>query len=44
MGDYVNGPVFNVIAWLTVVSMIILTIVMTIDVAVPGLLMRVFSF
>jgi NRAMP (natural resistance-associated macrophage protein)-like metal ion transporter len=44
MGDYVNGPVFNVIAWLTVVIMILLTIVMTTDIAVPGLTKRLFSF
>jgi len=44
MGDHTNGPVFNVIAWLTVVVMIILTIVMTIDFAVPGLFSRIFRF
>jgi NRAMP (natural resistance-associated macrophage protein)-like metal ion transporter len=44
MGDYVNGPVFNIIAWLTVVIMIILTLVMTIDMAVPGLVKRLLTF
>ena len=44
MGSYTNGPAFNVIAWLTVVIMIILTIVMTIDMAVPGLLKRFLAF
>jgi NRAMP (natural resistance-associated macrophage protein)-like metal ion transporter len=44
MGSYTNGPAFNVIAWLTVVIMIILTIVMTIDMAVPGLLKQFLAF
>jgi len=44
MGTYTNGPTFNIIAWLTVVIMIILTIIMTIDFAVPGLFSRLFSF
>ncbi len=44
MGDYVNGPVFNIIAWMTVIIMILLTIVMTIDMAVPGLTKRLLSF
>jgi Mn2+/Fe2+ NRAMP family transporter len=44
MGDYVNGPVFNIIAWLTVVIMILLTIVMTIDMALPGLIKRLITF
>jgi Mn2+/Fe2+ NRAMP family transporter len=44
MGDYVNGPVFNIIAWLTVVIMIMLTIVMTVDMAIPGLTKRLVSF
>jgi NRAMP (natural resistance-associated macrophage protein)-like metal ion transporter len=44
MGDYVNGPAFNIIAWLTVVIMIMLTIVMTVDMAVPGLTKRLLSF
>jgi Mn2+/Fe2+ NRAMP family transporter len=44
MGSYTNKPTFNTIAWLTVVSMIALTIIMTIDMAVPGLTKRLLSF
>lgn len=44
MGSYVNGPVFNIIAWLTVVIMILLTIVMTIDIAIPGQISRLLRF
>lgn len=36
MGKYVNGPIFNIIAWVTVVVMIVLTTVMTVDIAAPG--------
>ncbi|GAB6125860.1 Nramp family divalent metal transporter [Humidesulfovibrio idahonensis] len=36
MGDFVNGPVFNIIAWATVVIVMALTIVMTVDIAIPG--------
>lgn len=38
MGSYVNGLAFNSIACLTVVIMIVLTLIMTMDLAVPGLL------
>ncbi len=44
MGTYVNGPAFNLIAWLTVVTMILLTVVMTIDILIPGLIKRLMSF
>jgi NRAMP (natural resistance-associated macrophage protein)-like metal ion transporter len=44
MGRYINGPIFNAIAWLTVVIMIVLTIVMTTDMAFPGLIKRILSF
>ena len=44
MGDYVNGPTFNIIAWLTVVIMILLTVVMTLDMAFPGLMKSVIKF
>jgi len=44
MGSYVNGPIFNIIAWLTVVTMIVLTMVMTIDIAFPGLIKRLMAF
>jgi Mn2+/Fe2+ NRAMP family transporter len=40
MGSYVNGPVFNVIAWVTVVIMIVLTLLMTFDVLLPGVFGR----
>ena len=40
MGSHVNGPVFNGIAWLTVVIMIILTLIMTFDMLFPGHLAR----
>ena len=44
MGAFVNGPTFNIIAWVIVVVMIVLTCIMTLDMAVPGLLKRVLSF
>lgn len=44
MGDYINGPVLNVIAWTTVGIMIVLTIIMTVDIAFPGLLKRLMAF
>jgi NRAMP (natural resistance-associated macrophage protein)-like metal ion transporter len=44
MGNYVNGPILNIIAWLTVVTMIVLTVVMTIDIAFPGVIKRLMSF
>ena len=43
MGSYVNGPGFNIIAWLTVGIMVTLTMIMTMDMAIPGLLSRLFS-
>lgn len=36
MGKYVNGPILNGITWLTVVIMILLTLVMTFDMILPG--------
>ena len=36
MGKYINGPVFNIIAWITVVIMIVLTLLMTFDQIFPG--------
>lgn len=36
MGSYVNGPIFNGIAWLTVAIMILLTLIMTFDMLMPG--------
>lgn len=44
MGSYTNGHSFNVIAWLTVVIMITLTCIMTVDMAIPGLLKRLMTF
>ncbi len=44
MGNYVNGPVFNVIAWVTVIIMNVLTVIMTTDIAFPGLIKKVLSF
>ncbi len=43
MGRYTNGPAFNIIAWLTVVIMVVLTIIMTIDIAFPGLIKRLLA-
>ncbi len=40
MGTYVNGPVFNAIAWLTVIIMIALTLLMTFDQIFPGIFAR----
>lgn len=36
MGEYVNGPVFNSIAWGTVAIVLALTLIMTLDILVPG--------
>ena len=44
MGEFVNGPAFNAIAWLTVVIMIILTVIMTIDIAAPGFFKKILAF
>jgi len=44
MGSYINGPFFNIIARLTVVIMITLTAVMTIDMIFPGLIKRLLTF
>jgi NRAMP (natural resistance-associated macrophage protein)-like metal ion transporter len=43
MGGYTNGPFFNLIAWITIVIMIILTLLMTIDLLSPGLIGRLFG-
>lgn len=40
MGRHTNSPPFNLIAWLTVITMIILTILMTIDLIFPGIISR----
>ncbi len=44
MGTYINGPVFNAIAWFTVVVMIVLTVIMTVDITFPGLIKRLMAF
>ncbi|QEM68567.1 divalent metal cation transporter [Geobacter sp. FeAm09] len=44
MGSFVNGPVFNIIAWLTVAIMIVMTIVMTLDMILPGALKGLVTF
>lgn len=41
MAEHRNGPVFNLISWLTVVIMIVLTLLMTIDLIVPGGIQRI---
>jgi Mn2+/Fe2+ NRAMP family transporter len=38
MGDYVNSPWFNAIAWTCTVLMIILSLIMTFDLIFPRLL------
>jgi len=40
MGDFVNGPVFNTVAWATVVIVMGLTLLMTLDMIFPGLIAR----
>jgi NRAMP (natural resistance-associated macrophage protein)-like metal ion transporter len=41
MDDFVNGPVFNAVAWATVVIVLGLTLVMTVDIAVPGTIAKI---
>lgn len=41
MGKYTNGPLFNTIAWITVVVMILLTLLMTVDLIAPGAIGRI---
>ena len=44
MGSFVNGPVFNAVAWLTVAIMIVMTLVMTVDMAIPGAIKHLLTF
>lgn len=44
MGDYINGPAFNAISWFTVVAMVILTILMTTDIIIPGAMNKLLGF
>ena len=41
MGKYTNGRIFNLVAWITVVIMILLTVLMTIDLVSPGIIGKV---
>lgn len=43
MGRYVNGPVFNTVAWVTVVVLIGLTGLMTVDTVWPGSIGRLLA-
>lgn len=43
MGNYTNGHGFNLVAWLTVITMIVLTLLMTIDLISPGTIGRLFG-
>jgi Mn2+/Fe2+ NRAMP family transporter len=40
MGPHVNGPVYNILSWTTVLAMILLTLLMTVDLVAPGLIAR----
>ncbi|WP_243361212.1 Nramp family divalent metal transporter [Fundidesulfovibrio terrae] len=40
MGSFVNGPVFNAVAWFTVVVVTLLTLLMTADIVSPGVMDR----
>lgn len=44
MGDFANKPTFNIIASLTVVIMVVLTIIMTLDIVLPGMLKQLLNF
>jgi NRAMP (natural resistance-associated macrophage protein)-like metal ion transporter len=44
MGDYVNGPGFNLIAWFTVITMTLLTLLMTMEFTWKGSLQGIFKF
>lgn len=44
MGDYINGPAFNAISWFTVVAMVVLTILMTTDIIIPGAMNKLLGF
>jgi NRAMP (natural resistance-associated macrophage protein)-like metal ion transporter len=41
MGKYTNNSIFNLVAWITVVIMIVLTLLMSIDLVFPGIIGRV---
>lgn len=44
MGAYTNGPFFNAVAWLTVIIMILLTSLMTVETVWPGVLEHSLGF
>lgn len=44
MGEYTNGYLFNIISWTTVVIMIALTSLMTLDLVFPGEIVRLIRF
>lgn len=43
MGTYTNGHVFNIISWITIIILIVLTLLMTIDLVSPGIIGRLFG-
>jgi Mn2+/Fe2+ NRAMP family transporter len=43
MGSYTNKHTFNLIAWITVIIMIVLTLLMTIDLIKPGIVGHLFG-
>jgi len=44
MGAYVNGPIFNAVAWVTVFALIVLTALMTLDTVWPGMISTMVSW
>jgi NRAMP (natural resistance-associated macrophage protein)-like metal ion transporter len=44
MGEHVNSPAFNVVAWLTTVSMIVLTLVLVYSAIFPNMANAAFTF
>lgn len=44
MGDFSNSAVFNAIAWGTVITMIVLTLAMTMDMLFPGIVTALFHW
>ncbi|MBT0662771.1 Nramp family divalent metal transporter [Geobacter pelophilus] len=43
MGRHCNGPVFNIIAWMTAIITILLTLLMTLDMIYPGSVAKIIS-
>ena len=44
MGEHVNSPTFNVVAWLTTISMIVLTLVLVYTAIFPNMASAAFAF